>query len=41
VRPGKLADHLIVMAKGEALEPLGERDAGIQVVEDWMQSSGF
>ncbi|MBN1632444.1 MAG: hypothetical protein JW990_22020 [Thermoleophilia bacterium] len=32
------AEHCILVARAEALEALGERDAGIRLVEEWMRS---
>jgi hypothetical protein len=32
------AEHFVVMARSEALEKLGEREASIQVVEKWMRA---
>lgn len=34
----QLAEHLVLMARAEALDDLGERDAGRQLVEDWVRS---
>jgi hypothetical protein len=33
-----LAEHHVLMARAEALEALGERDAGIRLVENWLRS---
>ena len=33
-----LAEHHVLIARAEALEALGERDAGIRLVEDWLRS---
>src|SRR5665811_2262978 len=33
-----LAEHHVLMARAEALDALGERDAGTRLVEDWMRS---
>jgi hypothetical protein len=33
-----LAEHHVLMARAEALEALGERDAGIRLVEEWIRS---
>jgi hypothetical protein len=33
-----LAKHFILMARAEALDDLGERGAGIRLVQEWMQS---
>jgi len=35
-----LAEHYVLMARAEALDALGERDASIQLVEDWLRSMG-
>ena len=34
----RLAESHILMARAEALDTLGERNAGVQLVEDWMRS---
>jgi hypothetical protein len=33
-----LAEHYVLIAKAEALEALGERDAGIRLVQNWLRS---
>ncbi len=33
-----LAEHHVLIAKSEALDALGERNAGVRLVEDWMRS---
>ena len=33
-----LAEHFVVMARARALDHLGERNAGIRLVEDWMRA---
>ena len=33
-----LAEHVVLMARAEALDDLGERDVGIKLVHDWMCS---
>jgi hypothetical protein len=33
-----VAEHYVLIARAEALEAVGERDAGIRLVEDWMRS---
>ena len=34
-----LAQHFLLMARAEALDDLGERDAGISLVQAWMLSN--
>jgi hypothetical protein len=31
------AEHIVVVARSEALSMLGEKDAGIRAVTDWMK----
>lgn len=33
-----LAEHYVLIARAEALEALGEWDAGIRMVENWLRS---
>jgi hypothetical protein len=33
-----LAEHYVLMARSEALDALGERNAGIRLVENWMRA---
>ena len=33
-----LAEHHVLMARAEALDALGERNAGVRLVEDWVRS---